>query len=375
MKNSMKLALSSAAAAACLLSTTGAQATVYRITEITGATTATITRAFDINNLGQVVGYTATSATATANDRAFVWDGVNGLQTLTGTTSFASHAYAINDVGQITGDYRTATGATSARAFRWTQGSPLQNLGNYSSSATQSSVGRGINDTGTVVGSSGTMGMVWGTPKKTFAGQAWDVNDSGLTVGTSGGQAVTYNGTATTNLGMLPTFNTSSVAYGVNDAGWTVGRSEGSANYAQAFMWNGTTMQGLGDLEGGYQNSTAYDINNKGQVVGFGSVTTSSDASRAFIWDATNGMVDLNTLIDPADPMYGGAFRLIEAQGINDLGQIVGYGVFGRTEHAFLLTPVPEPHQYGMMLAGLGMVGWMVRRRRSAGGSFGALAA
>lgn len=31
---------------------------------------------------------------------------------------------------------------------------------------------------------------------------------------------------------------------------------------------------------------------------------------------------------------------------------------------AVMLAPVPEPETYGMMLAGLGMVGWMVRRRK-----------
>lgn len=31
---------------------------------------------------------------------------------------------------------------------------------------------------------------------------------------------------------------------------------------------------------------------------------------------------------------------------------------------AVMLMPVPEPETYGMMLAGLGLVGWMARRRR-----------
>ena len=31
---------------------------------------------------------------------------------------------------------------------------------------------------------------------------------------------------------------------------------------------------------------------------------------------------------------------------------------------AIMLAPVPEPETYGMMLAGLGLVGWMARRRK-----------
>ncbi|RPI47354.1 MAG: PEP-CTERM sorting domain-containing protein [Betaproteobacteria bacterium] len=36
------------------------------------------------------------------------------------------------------------------------------------------------------------------------------------------------------------------------------------------------------------------------------------------------------------------------------------------TTTAFTLAPVPEPETYALMLAGLGMVGWMSRRRRKA---------
>jgi probable HAF family extracellular repeat protein len=50
-------------------------------------------------------------------------------------------------------------------------------------------------------------------------------------------------------------------------------------------------------------------------------------------------MIDLNNLVDPST-----GWVLESADGINDSGQIVGYGVnpSGQT-HAFLLTPTPEP--------------------------------
>jgi probable HAF family extracellular repeat protein len=385
MKIQVKKALLSAAAAACLLSAAGgAQAAAYRITEITDAT---FSRAFDINNQGQVVGYSRTSGTATANDRAFLWDSVNGMQSLSGLPNYASHAYAINDAGQIAGDYRAGSAAESARAFRWTDGS-VQNLGNLSGEPGHTSTGRGINESGQVAGygntADGARGALWGSgavqqlpvlPGKSTS-HAYDMNDNGLVVGQSGNRAFIYDGTTMTSLGTLPGgfFGASSIAYAVNDNGWVVGRSEGSDTFGQAFLWNGTTMEGLGDLPNGYFLSSAYDVNNRGQVVGVGSITASAaTASRAFIWDADNGLVDLNMLIDRNDPMFGTGFRLTEARGINDLGQIVGFGVFNGAEHAFLLTPVPEPHQYGMMLAGLGLVGWIVRRRRD--GSFSAIAA
>ena len=58
----------------------------------------------------------------------------------------------------------------------------------------------------------------------------------------------------------------------------------------------------------------------------------------AFLFNGTT-MTDLNTLINPIS-----GWTLVEAQDINDIGQIVGYGFnSGGQEHAFLLTPVPEP--------------------------------
>jgi probable HAF family extracellular repeat protein len=90
-------------------------------------------------------------------------------------------------------------------------------------------------------------------------------------------------------------------------------------------------MENLGTLPGDTQ-SFAYDIDEKGRVVG------SSDAKdsllHAFIY--SDGMMqDLNKLI-PADT----GWLLTEAKGINESGQIVGYGFIKGERHAFLLTPL-----------------------------------
>jgi probable HAF family extracellular repeat protein len=45
-------------------------------------------------------------------------------------------------------------------------------------------------------------------------------------------------------------------------------------------------------------------------------------------------MLDLNTLIPP-----GTGWTLDQANGINDAGEIVGYGAKKGQQHAFLLTP------------------------------------
>jgi hypothetical protein len=66
-------------------------------------------------------------------------------------------------------------------------------------------------------------------------------------------------------------------------------------------------------------------------------------------------MYDLNTLLDPSST----GWQLDEAMAINDQGQIVGTGLYGDQQQAFLLTPltssdVPEPA--ALLLVGGGML-------------------
>jgi probable HAF family extracellular repeat protein len=106
-------------------------------------------------------------------------------------------------------------------------------------------------------------------------------------------------------------------------------------------------------------SSYANDINDLGQVVG-GS-DSAFNGPRAFLWSSSTGMVDLNTLIDPA-------IRLDAATAINNEGQIVANRRVSSFEHrTYLLTPksstpVPEPLTTGgSILAGGGLV--YLRRR------------
>ena len=68
-------------------------------------------------------------------------------------------------------------------------------------------------------------------------------------------------------------------------------------------------------------------------------------------------MIDLNLLIPPDS-----GWILQSAAGINDAGQIVGNGLFGSEQTAFLLTPVstPEPATFG--LCGVALGGFVILR-------------
>jgi probable HAF family extracellular repeat protein len=92
------------------------------------------------------------------------------------------------------------------------------------------------------------------------------------------------------------------------------------------------SMTVLGKL-GGDVTSCACDVNNSGDVVGW---SQSADGTyRAFMYDNTLGvMVPLNDLIDP-----NSGWDLIRAYGINDSGQIAGWGYVGGQRRAYRFTP------------------------------------
>ena len=98
-----------------------------------------------------------------------------------------------------------------------------------------------------------------------------------------------------------------------------------------AFLWTeGIGMRDLGHLGGGTSRATA--INNNGLAVG--SSTLSNGAVHAFSWTHTNGMIDLNNLL----PLFSG-WILVEANSVNDSGQITGLGLHNGAQRAFRLDP------------------------------------
>ena len=320
---------------------------------------------FWLNNLGEVVGCSDTQTlqgypcTGTvAGQHAFFWSkstGMRDLGTLPGGT--ISGAIGINDSSTVVG-YSNLGGqpALNYVAFQWSANAGMVSLGTLASGT--SSAAFEINSAGMIAGDSfNRSGIVdatiWennkiknlGTLPKAVFTAGLDLNDSGEVVGESvfayGPPFVSHAfawtvGSPMRDLGTLPG-GTTSVANAINTSGVIVGQSDGTrtGGFWHAVMWDTAgKIHNLGTLSGGTY-SIAFAINGSGQVVGYGNI--SNNAPHALIWSPEYGMRDLNSLISSN---ARSRWVLINANAINDLGQITGYGTVNGHNHAFLLTPV-----------------------------------
>jgi len=321
----------------------------------------TVTYPTGINNAGQVVGY---SQTATFFQEAFLYS--NGQMTNLGTLGGPQgSAAAINNLGHVVG--QSDVPFATSEAFLYSDGH-MNGLGFLGS--VHDSYANGVNDSDQVVGwsmtnlngiahaflySSGHM-----TDLGTFLNGEGDsfangINDSGEVVGqsvaTGATRAFLYKNGQMFDLGTLGGRDSDALA--INNLGQIVGDAVPPNNRDHAFLYSSSVMKDLGTLGG--LDSSATAINILGQVVGESSLADNL-TDDGFVY--TGGqMLDLNSLI----PLNSG-WILGPATGINDNGQIVGLGTNPSGNVAgYLLTPVPEPTIFALLL---GLGGFAALRRR-----------
>lgn len=285
-----------------------------------------------VNSSGTVVGLSTTaffdSSSMIANfglpypfqSRAYRWkDGViHDLGTLGGSDAMA---LGINERGQIFGnsyiDDRPSPGcsfrdfiAFTTGAFLWQNGK-MMNLGSLGGTCTNAS---SMNNAGQIVGYS------FLTADGAFHPFLWDRGK--LTdLGTLGG-----------NFG---------AAANLNELGDAVGWETlpGNDNIIHATLWSHGQIIDLGSL-GADECSLPFGINSRGQVVGFsGSCDFNDDPSkRAFLWEPSRGMMNLNTLISPALSL-----ELRNVATINERGEMAVVAFFPDGSHRpVLLVPCDE---------------------------------
>lgn len=352
----------------------------------------------DVNNSGQVTGMVPDTGAGLPG--GFLWS--SGTTTFltapagtatglpSGSVGFVSGANAINTSGQVAGtsSFLGVGGGSTSRASLWSGGSPTL-LPPVSGGST--SQGFGINSSGQVVGfstigccsvaptlwSGGTatnLGTLGGT-----SGLAFAINSSGQVVGMStitgdlANHATLWSGGSIIDLG-------GQRASSINDAGQIVGQG----SFGGATFWNSSASAPIDLGWGSDFSAIANDLNSAGDVVGMGAIGSwvLVGSGQGLLWDGTTSF-DLNSLLDVNT---WGDWTITSALAINDLGQILVRGEsFLGTSATLLLTPctgcslvdaglyveryrlvtgIPEPETYAMLLAGLGLLGWQVRRRK-----------
>jgi hypothetical protein len=153
-------------------------------------------------------------------------------------------------------------------------------------------------------------------------------------------------------------------AIAINDAGQSVGSSCTTINCSSydAVLWSpsgkATVLQDVGSIP--------LAINDSGWSVGYSCPEPhcSRPLEDAVLWSPSGKATDLGAVL-------GSAWSGTEAVGINNSGDIIGYGIYHDGFYGFLLshdtvvalstTAVPEPSTWAMLLlgfAGLGFAGY-----------------
>lgn len=320
-----------------------------------------------INNRGDIVrGYTSDSGFASFSSLVYAAGGGAGT-TLPG--AFESGLYDINDRGDVVG---------------WSFGPPPDQIRhpvvNINSVKTQLDANgnqilsaSGINNhqqvAGTLTAPDGTRrGYIYQGGNYLVLGtlggansDAYEINDRGQVLGsaqTSQGDTHPFLYEAGTMTDLTTLDGWRGWPTGINDAGQIIG-SFSDAEGSHAFFYADGQLSVIG-LPG--QASQAFGVNNLGQVVGFlgdGSFRT------PFLWQ-DGQLYDLRTLFPEGDSYF-----YLQVGGINDLGQITlngcGSGPWPapQTCALLLLTPIPEPSEAAMLLAGLFIVACMLGHRKA----------
>ncbi len=266
----------------------------------------------------------------------------------------------INNAGMIAGYFGDAT-VVPNNGYTVT---PPYGQGNFVSEnvsgATQTQV-TGINNIGTTVGFSvdtagNNTGFTFnGTSFKTgiadpntpaavpATNQLLGVNDSNVSVGfyvDANGNAHGYTYTLSTNAfaPINPPGATSSTATGINNAGDISGFFTNAAGNMEGYYYNGTSFKDFSVP--GSSNTAFFGLNNKGLAVGF--YVDANGLTNGLVYNVLNG--SWSTVNDPnASPNAAFGITGTTINGINDLGQLVGFYSDGTHVNGLLATPTPEP--------------------------------
>ena len=294
----------------------------YTITDLgSGVATA-------INNFGQVIGSSTEPGSGyrysdgTFMNLPFAPSAINGYGTVVGGSDGQALEY---DSGTSTIFNLTAmSGGQFTQAFAVNDSNIIGGTNNLGLAAICWGSTGIVTDLGTkdLLGA----GVSWGTSSRVNS-----LNASGQAVGPLRnyevpGASFLYDPTSR----KASAFGTGLTANAINNSGQVVG---GGIDNLGAFVYSNGALTAL-RLPPSTVFSTATGINDSGLIVG-SSAQSNTGPLIAFSY-ASGKFVDLNTLI-----ASNSGWQLQQASGVNNNGQIVGYGEYGGSVHGFLLNPHP----------------------------------
>jgi probable HAF family extracellular repeat protein len=331
---------------------------------------------------GSVVVGSSASASGT---EAFRWTqagGMVGLGDLPGG-DFNSSALGVSADGSvIVGGSLSDSGL---EAFMWTESSGLNPLGDLAGGAFASSA-TSVSADGTVIAGWGTIGPSTTTDRSAFRWTEADgMGDMGIDLESHGQTYVSRDGQAVigtlrddpvlheafvwsssegiTRLGDIwaGPHPTSSRAFSISADGSTIVGGSRSDVPSEAFKWTASEgMVGLGQLPGFSDIGEAFAASANGTTIVGQSININSLERRAFTWDESNGIRELQTVLSSLGLNLTG-WTLTEATGISDDGlTIVGTGINPNGDHEAFIATLPEPG--AVVLMTLGATAWLSRR-------------